>query len=526
VDTDTADLEVVTMAGDEPPVTLSQEGKRRRRRWPFPVVAAAVLAGLLVLPVKANLAARQFHRLSSLWARVQALEPARQKVVDELGAATFAPDETHLAHGTASLDDEEAARLVALRPGLDGWLVPDQQLQRLRDAMRRALSLEVDDLRTAAASLDRKATLPDSPFGVATTTQVDTVAHLLADLRVRFGPQRPAAINPVTLSGAQADLAALHRYLDEPTGTVLVTTDGSRQLRLLDLDHSRASTLDMGANTSASEVVARKGYIAVLAETPADGLVLATSPTDAGPPRLLAHQATGITAAPEPDRLWAATAQGAIEVDGTGAVLAGPIALPAGADLAGATTAALYTQRLNGQVLVTTVADGVSRVLADNGEVIATSGSAVAWAAATKSSGLLAATLNLSTDAGRTSHVLVNAHDTLTTGQAIAIGPGAFSPDGRRLALWWLERLNDLRSTTVFAVIDLSDGHSEAVERTVDVLVPGAVAWAADSRRVFFVRGQQVTQLWSYQPGGGRPETVRIRGIETDDVSALAPPAA
>jgi hypothetical protein len=57
-------------------------------------------------------------------------------------------------------------------------------------------------------------------------------------------------------------------------------------------------------------------------------------------------------------------------------------------------------------------------------------------------------------------------------------------------------------------------------------LVPGAVAWGPDSRRVFFVRGQQVTQLWSYQPGRGRPETVRIRGIETDDVSTLAPPAA
>jgi hypothetical protein len=527
VDLDTADLEVVTLAGDAPPATPRTDGRRRRRRWPFPIVTIVVLAGLLILPVKANLAAGEFRRLADVWAQAQALEPARQTAIDQLATASFAPDETHMAHGTALLDDEEAARLAVLRGRLDGWLVPDQQLEHLRDLMRSAMSLEVADLRAAAASLRRKAALPDSPFGVTTTNQLDTVGRRLADLRLRFSQGPTAASTPVTLTAGQGDLAALHRYLDEPTGTVLVTTDGTRQLRLLDLDHSRTSTLDMGANTSASEIVARRGYIAVLVETPADGLVLATVPTGAGPPRLLAHQATAITPAPEPDRVWAATAQGAIEVDGTGAVLAGPVPLPAGADLAGATTAALFTQRLDGEVLVTTVANGVSRVLADNGEIIATSGPEVAWAAATKSSsGQLSATLNLSTDSGRTSHVLVNAHDTLTTGQAIAIGPGAFSPDGRRLALWWLERLTALRSTTVFAVIDLSDGHSEAVAGTVDVLVPGSVAWAPDSRRVFFVRGQQVTQLWSLQPGHGRAETVRIRGIETDNVAALASPAA
>lgn len=519
-----ADLEVISLQGDGPAATLTTGNTRRR--WPWATVGVAVVAGLLVMPVRADVAGSQFRHLAGVWAAAQALEPARQKGIEQLTAATVAYDAGHLAHGTAALDDDEAARLQALRGRLDSWMVPDRQLERLRAQMRQAMLLEMADLRAAAAELLGKVALPDSPFTAATIIEQDIVSRQLAELRLRFDQQPAVASAPAELNGAGDDLAALHHYLDEPTGTILVAADGSRQLRLVDLDHSRISTLDLGSDTSASQVVTRSGYIAVLVQTPGAALVLAANPAAAGPARILARQVTAITAAPEPDRLWAATDHGAVEVDGTGAVIAGPIRLPADADLAGATTATLYSQRQNGQLLATSLADGSTRVIANLGELIATRGSAVAWAAATRTAGQISATLNLSTDSGKTSHVLLNAADTSTFDTAIAIGPGDFSPDGRYLALWWLERFTELRSNTVFAVVDLGDGRGQRVGGTTDALVPRAVAWAPDSRRVFFVRGEQVTQLWSYQPGTGRAEAVRIRGVETDEVAAIASPAA
>jgi hypothetical protein len=526
---DTADLEVLALEGDLPIATPAAAARRRTRRWPWATAGVAVLAGLVVLPVRANVAAGQFRRLAGVWAKAQALEPGRQKATEQLKAATVASDEAHLAHGTAALDDDVAARLQALRGHLDRWLVPDGQLERLRIVMRQAMTREVADLRVAAANLRRKASLPDSPFAPDTVIDIQMVDRQVAALRLRFGQRPLVALSPTLLSGAAADLAALNRYLDEPTGTTLATTDGSAQVRLLDIDGSRISTIDMGSDISASQVVARRGYIAVLAQTPGASLVLATNPSgsSAGPPKILARAADAIIAAAEPDRLWVATDRGAVEVDGTGAVLAGPIALPADAFLTGATTASLYSERQNGQLLVTSLAGGPSTVLANLGEVVAARGSTIAWTTATTiGGGAFAATLHLSTDAGKTSHDLGAAPDTRPLVEAIGVGPGALSPDGRYLALWWLERLANLRSTTVFGVIDLTNGHGETVTGTPDGLIPRAVTWAPDGGRVFFVRGDSSTQLWSYGPGGGRPEAVRIRDIETDNVAALASSAA
>ena len=56
------------------------------------------------------------------------------------------------------------------------------------------------------------------------------------------------------------------------------------------------------------------------------------------------------------------------------------------------------------------------------------------------------------------------------------------SPDGRYLALWWLEHLADLRTITVFGVIDLGNGQSETVAGTPDGLIPRAVTWAGAAK--------------------------------------------
>jgi hypothetical protein len=539
---DITDLEVLSLEGDRRDAGPAVTRGRRGSRWPWATVSVAVMAGLVALPVRANVAGSQFRRLAAVWARAQALEPARRRAVAQLRAATIAADEAHLIHGTAALDVDEAGRLRGLRGQVDGWLVPDVQLERLRGLMRRTMSHQEADLAAAAADLMRRASVPDSPFASATILEMDTVGRQLAALRLRFGQRSAVAAMPVPFTGAAADLAALHRFLDEPTGMTLATTDGSAQLRLVNLDSSRVSSLDMGPDTSASQVVARRGYIAVLAQTPGAALVLATSPSgpSAGPPRILARAASAITAAPEPDRLWAATDQGAVEVDGTGAVMAGPVTLPTDAILTGATTAALLSERQDGQLLATSLADGASTTLADLGEVVAAQGSSVAWVAATSITvgtggagssggpsssgpgGRLTATLHLSTDGGKTSHIFNGSPDTRPLVRPIGVGPGAFSPDGRYLALLWLEHLTDLRTTYVFGVVDLNDGHVETVAGTPEGLIPRAVTWAPDSRRVFFVRGESATQLWSYQPGSLRAEAVRIRGFETDDVAALA----
>jgi hypothetical protein len=406
-----------------------------------------------------------------------------------------------------------------------GWLVPDRGLERLRRAMRETMSRQVTDLRAAAAALRRRPAVPGSPYSATAVAEAATVDQQVEELRRRFGQSPPPASPRVALPGAEADLAALRHYLDQPAGTVLVTADGSRTLSLLDLDRSRTSTLDLGSDTSASQVVTRRGFVAVLVGTPAGGLVLADDPATNGPPRVLAREATSITPAVDSDRLWVATNQDAIEVDASATVLAGPIPIPTDANLVGATSSALYTEALGGELLVTTVADGATRVLAGHGQLIAAGGPGVAWTVAPDTNGRGSATLEFSTDDGRTSRSVPNPVSTLAPapaagGPTLAVGPGAFSPDRRHLALWWLARVTSRRTTTVFSVLDLTDSHIEVVPGTADDLVPEAVAWSADGRRVFLVRGQGDTQLWSYQPGAGRPEAVRVRGVQIDAMAA------
>jgi hypothetical protein len=522
---DWSGLEVIPLECEAPDAGPASDTEPRFGRWPRVMVAGMVIGGLLVLPVRANLAAGQFRRLARVWAAAESLDPARTRVIDLLQQASVADDLTHLAGGTAALEESQAARLLTLRRQLGGWLVPDHGLERLRNQMRQTLSREVVDLRMAAAALRNKAGVPGSPYSTTAMADAAGVNQQVEGLRRRFG-QNPATPPRVALTGAETDLGALHRYLDHPAGTVLVTADGSRTLSLIDLDRSRTSTLDLGSDTSASQVVTRQGYVAVLVDTPAGGLVLAADPATNGPPRVLGRQATSIVPASDSDHLWVATDHNAIEVNAGATVVAGPIPIPTDATLVGATSGALYTQAAGGELFVTTLADGATRLLAAQGQLIAVGRPGVAWSAAPDTSGRGGATLDFSSDDGKTSRSLPYPINTVapwptTSLPALAIGPGAFSPDGRHLALWWLALVTSRRTTSVFSVVDLATARSELVPGAADDLLPQAVGWAPNGRRAFFVRGQGTTELWSYQPGAGRAEAVRVRGV-TIDAMAVA----
>jgi len=210
-----------------------------------------------------------------------------------------------------------------------------------------------------------------------------------------------------------------------------------------------------------------------------------------------------------------------VEVDGRGAVLAGPVPLPAGEFVVGASGAGLVLQPdapsdLSGATEAIDLWDPASarvtrRITGSGSGTIAVDASTVAWASPD-------GTVHL-TDASSGADRPVG-----IPGFRAITGVGAWSPSGGRLALM----LSNLDGAQVVpAVIGLAGGAVElGLSDQLPVARPSTVAWTADGQRVFVTvtTSSPLAQVLTYRPGAGPPTYLRLprSGVEVLAVVATS----
>src|SRR6516164_4871034 len=95
-------------------------GPARWPRWPIILVAAVVVLFILAVPVRGQVAKREFRWLSRRVAQYHAIEDARQQAVQALNDAAFPGDEARVSDATFALSLEELARLQQLDHSVAG----------------------------------------------------------------------------------------------------------------------------------------------------------------------------------------------------------------------------------------------------------------------------------------------------------------------------------------------------------------------------------------------------------------------
>lgn len=168
-----------------------------------------------------------------VWAEAMALDRAREQadraVYDGLDAVGSPSDDPAARDAIRAIGEETSERLAPLEARLRQQRIADDRVSALRDLMLEALRF-----RRFQLSADRRL-LGDTPL-----RRVETELDVQLD---RFGLERSASPLPV-LRSVEPSLAALRRFTDEATATLLVTwTRGSRggsdrDLLYIDVDAS------------------------------------------------------------------------------------------------------------------------------------------------------------------------------------------------------------------------------------------------------------------------------------------------
>lgn len=491
-----ADLEVLPLE-DEPgrpgqPVVAAGSGPpRRRRRLVAASLSCAILLFALAGPIRSQLAARQAGHLWRDWLQAQSDGAARALPASQLYHLGYRSDPERVALGTAALDDEEAAMLGGLQARLGGRHVPDHGVARLRGLMTVALADQVADLRTDGERLRRTRS---APGGIMTASTVAAGAAVDAQLgverdRFQLVPPRPPA--PPVLHAADADLAALSRYLDQPARAWLAVTEQSGDLDIVDVDDSRQFSAWPLGSLLITRTVLRRGYLAYQLS---DGTVYA-GPLDLSGPAHVIVLTGNLVAAARPDAIWSQTPAGAVEVEGDGRRVAGPVALPADAALVGASSGSLFSQS-GPSLLMTSLATHRTSVLAPVGVLMSAQDDAVAWVAANAGRQLM-----ISTDGGATSRP-VKSPPGYEPGSS-----GAFSSDDRRLAVVWQALGQDRDAVGLVP----STRSGALVTGPAQGEPAGSLAWSPGGDRLFFGRGRPILELWTWASGDPGPRQLRVR---------------
>jgi hypothetical protein len=494
------DLEILTVGEDTTPwftpvAPVRPEARPTaitRRRFLALLATVTVLAGL-VFPVRGQLAANELRRLWRDWLMAQAYDTSRAEPAGRLFALGFPGDRERLARATAALDDEEAAALARLARRLGGWHAPDRGVGRLRQLLRTALAGEVTDLGADAAGLRRTLSFPSAVFSTATVLARDKVDTQLAIEQRRFRLAAPRAPVAAPMHSADQELIALSRFLDEPTAARLALFNEAPSLEIIDIDRSQRFMTPPVAVSGLGAVLAREGYLAYQLQ---DGSVWAGPLDFLGPPRLLVP-AGSLVAAARPDAIWSQTAAGAIEVDGQGLRLAGPVPLPANATLVGASGVALLSEGAQGSLWLTTLDQRVARQVAAQGVLVAAEGSVVAWVA-----GDTPTRLFVSRDGGLTAS-LINGPDGYQPD-----GVGALSPGGDQLAASWSRRLG-LQDFAV-GVTNVERGGTQLFPSGGDGEYVSHMEWSTSGDRLFLARALPIRELWTWHAGDSQPRQVRV----------------
>lgn len=333
------DLEVLDPVTGEPLTAVGGRDGDRRRRPERPAGTGRksgwlrTLAALLVLAAAASASGALYFgfTISSLrsidrtWAEAMALDRARK-------AADVAVLEQHRSFDASDRDgtrraaigrigEETAAGLRRHEDRLRARWIVDDRVDALRDAMAEALRF-----RRFQLSPDRTL-LGDTPL--------QRVEELLEAQLARFDLERSTSPVP-TLRSAVDAVAALRRFADVRTGTVLAAVD-ERRLVTVDID---ASTIETRLLTAPPTAVVRAAGLAVLLDE--SGLVTAYPLDPAEPPAWTVEASALVTSATGRD-VWVQQGSDALAVDEGGSTsTATP--LPAGSTLLAETELGLLVQ--------------------------------------------------------------------------------------------------------------------------------------------------------------------------------------
>lgn len=207
------------------------DGVRRRRRLAVGLTLASVLCAGAALWF--GLVISSLRAAEEVWAQAMALDGAReaadQAVRDRLATVGNPEDDAAGRAAIRSIGEETATRLLPFEERLREQRIADDRVSDLRDLMLEALQF-----RRFQLSAER-GLLGDTPL-----RKVETELDAQLD---RFGLERstpPAA----RLASVAPALAALDRFADEETGTVLVASSfglgagRDRELYVVDIDAS------------------------------------------------------------------------------------------------------------------------------------------------------------------------------------------------------------------------------------------------------------------------------------------------
>jgi hypothetical protein len=509
---------------------------RRRRRLPrwWLAVAAVILATAVALPVRSTVAVNELHRLDSRWAWFEAVDGQRAHLEAQLATDAQDPTDIRVTKGRAALDAEEASLLGTARLGLmHGRHLPDAGLGRLRRAMALAFADQAADLRAGKAP---------SEAPPATTAAIFRAVQLLnAELgRWQQEPvKRPASV--ARLSGADQELAQLALPVDSPIAAGLVFVGPEGTVTTVDLaarsGAAATSRLTLPSPTPLSgPVVSRTGWLAVNAAASAvdTGLVYAVQPDLSGDPRVIgATEHDVLVPAADPKGVWLQSGQGAVEVDANGATLQGPVAIPAGRTVIGATDQLLVTSGLTALqaaddlqvVAIHGVDQGHSVVLTARGQLVAAAAGHLAWLEQSVDGTSVIKLADGSARGVRTiaPPLLTNVDPTpanVAVPRALPVDTGAFSPDGTTLAMRDLT-VSRSAADLQLALIDVATGATRLIDGSIGDKPTGIMLWAPAGDRVFFTvaRSRQPVHIGMWQVGAASPTTIRV---STPSLLALA----
>jgi hypothetical protein len=526
-------LETIVVPGQE--VATSRPTTAFLRSAPLRgLVILVVTAMWLVLPVRTELGRSELRQLQHQWSEIQALDDAKTAIINDQLRPAAGPDDTaRLDLAVAALDREQMAVLDAVHRRLAGELVVDTQLRRLRAEMVRTIALEMADLEQSGSFYSTKpdatVTPPKERRDPTMLALADLQAVLLRERR-RFSvaPGPPAVVGRLT--SADPALAVFSHLLDEPTGTALVAVTATGTV-VVDLDANLIvpARLEGSPATAPTSVMARQGYLLLrkgpiepsdqseffAIDSHLDGPLRPLGPARAAVP---ATSATGVWLQ-RPDAT-------AVEVDGAGAMLDGPVRLPPGASIEGAvdTGLVLVTRGDDGRAVLDIWAPDqartVRRLSVHVRQVVATNHDEVVWI---DEGGPRAPAVHLVS--------VSTGHDRLV-GANLGLQPWAtgwaFSPDGSKLVSTWREPAqngNADAATWVLGFVDLTTGR-------VDLLAPGSVqggagptgaVWSTNSERVFLPGsiGANGPSVATVALGSGNIEHLRFRGAPILTVAVI-----
>jgi hypothetical protein len=472
----------------------------RRGRWVWVVFAVGLVGFALAVPVRIGVARSEVVRLEGQWRSAQAVDVGLDEVVTSLGQNASPADAQALATADSAADREAVADLQRISASVAGDLIVDGGARRLRQAVALAVSLDIRRLGVERTGFQPAA----MRFDLQTAQQ--RVKTLLAGQSARFSLKAQPDPRSRHFVSVDAAVGRFGHILDQrQTDRLLIGSPSG--LSVVDLDRDTvASVRASGVFQTVDRIIPRQGWVAVTTiyqggieqlysvPTSLQGQVTPVVPVANGPVMF---------AGTRPDTVWVQRPDGlAVEVDGAGRTVTGPVRLPGISQLEGVVDGGLV---LAGDAqphpVALTVWDPlrqqVVRVIDPAADVVtAAHGDTVVWVT--------------SSDALRVTTVSTGAVLSVVGPSGASGGQGALSPDGRFFATSYLEGSD---KAPLPAIIDIRTGAVRLPRQPAgDLFDVGGLTWTAKGDRLYFTASHG---------GFSRPNDALVWPLAGDEVSYL-----